>query len=87
MPLVKLRICKVPCYFTLGIVECDLHCYLVAALSQVGEVVYCRVSRAHRAIEAELSCVEGSGKAGGLGPLPSSPHSNLFHCSLGLCRK
>ena len=53
--------------------------------TQVGEVVYARVSRAHRDSEPELSCVDPSGKANGLGPLPVSGY--LFKCSIGLCRK
>ena len=46
-----------------------------------------RVNRAHRHMEPEVVCVDGKGKAAGMGVLPASPHSFLFHCSLGLCRK
>ena len=52
---------------------------------QVGELVWARVSRAHRHMEAELSCVEVSGKGNGLGKLPVAGY--LIHCSSGLARK
>lgn len=52
---------------------------------QVGELVYARVSRAHRDMEAELSCMDTSGKANGLGQLPVEGY--LVHCSIGLARK
>ena len=55
-------------------------------LFQVGEVVYARVSRAHRDMEAELSCIDGSGKASGLGPLPVAGYL-IQRCSIGLARK
>ena len=49
-------------------------------------MVYARVSRAHKDMEAELSCVDGtSGKSNGLGPLPVQGY--LIHCSMGLARK
>ncbi len=54
---------------------------------QVGEVVYARVVRAHKDIEPELSCMEVSGKASGLGPLPASPSGYMLQCSMGLSRK
>ena len=46
--------------------------------------MYARVTQAHRHMEPELSCVDASGKAAGLGLL----HSGLLlHCSQGLARK
>lgn len=59
---------------------------IVVMCVQVGEVVYVVVSHAHRDMEAQLSCVDGtSGKADGLGQLPESGY--LLHCSIGLSRK
>lgn len=51
---------------------------------QVGEMVYARVSRAHKHMEPELCCVETNGKANGLGKLDDTGY--MLHCSLGLCR-
>ena len=57
-----------------------------SCVPQVGELVYARVSHAHKDLETELSCVEGSsGKANGLGALPVAGY--LQHCSMGLARK
>ena len=48
--------------------------------------MYARVSRSHKDMEPELSCVDGtSGKSAGLGQLPVE--GNMLHCSIGLCRK
>ena len=49
-------------------------------------MVYARVSRSHRDMEPELSCVNGtSWKSDGLGQLPVE--GNILRCSIGLCRK
>lgn len=52
---------------------------------QVGQLVYAVVSRAHCHIEPEISCVDGSGKSDGLGPLDITGF--MVRCSLGLSRK
>ena len=53
--------------------------------TKVGELVYAVVSRAHPHIEPEISCVDGSGKSDGLGPIETTGF--MIRCSLGLSRK
>eukprot|EP00045_Choanoeca_perplexa_P001186 m.18335 g.18335 ORF g.18335 m.18335 type:complete len:233 (-) comp10787_c0_seq2:63-761(-) len=49
-----------------------------------GDIVYARVVLANKDMEPELTCVNSSGKAGGMGPLTGGL---LRECPLGLCRR
>ena len=48
-------------------------------------MLYCEVSVANKDMEPELVCVDGSGKASGMGVL--SNDGFMFRCSLGLAQK
>jgi len=50
-----------------------------------GDVIFGRLVVANKEMEPEISCVESSGKANGLGVLPKD--GLLFHVSLNLSRK
>lgn len=50
---------------------------------QIGDLVFARVVTAGKHIEAELSCVNASGKSGGFGQISGG---YMFACSSGLCR-
>lgn len=54
---------------------------------EVGDVVYARLTKAHRHAEPELSCIAEDGKANGLGVLNRDGASHLIRCSTGLCRR
>ena len=52
--------------------------------SQVGDLVFAAVEIAHKHTEPEVTCITGSGKAEGLGPLKDG---HMIHCDLATCRR
>ena len=51
---------------------------------QVGDLVFAAVENAHKHTEPEITCITGSGKAEGLGPLKDG---YMIHCDLATCRR
>ena len=51
---------------------------------QPRDLVFCRVQSANKDMEAELSCVDGSGKAAGMGLVSGG---TLLEVSLGYARR
>ncbi|EJD74743.1 hypothetical protein LOAG_17979 [Loa loa] len=52
---------------------------------KVGDLIYASVTTATKHLEPELTCVDGEGRARGMGPLPSGGF--LFKTSLNLVRR
>lgn len=51
---------------------------------QVGDLVFAAVESAHKHTEPEVTCITGSGKAEGLGPLKDG---HMIHCDSATCRR
>ena len=54
---------------------------------QIGDVVYGRLMVAEADVEPELACVDGNGRASGMGVQPRDSGGLLFQCSSQLVRK
>ena len=65
---------------------CRVYIGLLCAFftNQVGDLVFAAVETAHKHTEPEITCITGSGKAEGLGPLKDG---HVIHCDLATCRR
>ena len=50
----------------------------------MGDLVFAAVETAHKHTEPEITCITGSGKAEGLGPLKDG---HMIHSDLATCRR
>ncbi|XP_075254939.1 exosome complex component RRP40-like isoform X2 [Convolutriloba macropyga] len=54
---------------------------------KIGDVVFCRLISSDASYEYEVVCIDGKGKANGLGPLSSTQPSTVIHTSCNFCRR
>ena len=57
---------------------------MVIHIYQVGDLVFAAVENTDKHTEPEITCITGSGKAEGLGPLKDG---HMIQCDLATCRR